>query len=80
MFDHLREHKQEIEERFGGSLTWDRMDGKKSSMIYAEVQTSQLPHERDEFTWFADNIRAIVSAVKPSVATALALLDGTQVE
>lgn len=80
IFDHLHQHKQEIEERFGASLTWDRMDGRKSSMIHAECPASRFAGEQDEFVWFADNIRALVNAIEPLAGIPASLLDGTQVE
>jgi len=74
LFDLLHERRAEIEPNFLGKLSWDRMDGKKSCMIYAEVDTASLPDEHAQFEWFANNIRALAGAVRPVVALASAEL------
>lgn len=37
LFDHLLEHKQEIEEDVGAALDWQRLDKKKASRILYKI-------------------------------------------
>ena len=37
LFDHLYEHKDEIEASYGEKLTWDRMDNKKASGFSSDI-------------------------------------------
>jgi len=48
IFDDLESHKREIEEAYGAPLSWQRLDGKISSRIAADIEVGSV---RDEESW-----------------------------
>lgn len=67
LFDTLLSHRAAIEAAFGGPLRWDRMDDRKSSMIFAEgvfAEDKALRSEQEQHKWFLGNILALTKAVK----------------
>jgi hypothetical protein len=67
LFDLLYENRSAIEAAFGGPLSWDRMENKKSSMISVETSAGQPPLSDgdSEFSWFTENVRRLTAAVRP---------------
>ncbi|SMF72093.1 DUF4268 domain-containing protein [Allosphingosinicella indica] len=67
MFDHLSISKNEIERELGTILSWDRMDGKKSSMIAIETKAGDGTGEAAEFKWLAEWAAKFATAFRPRV-------------
>lgn len=68
LFDDLIANRTAIDEAMGSALIWDRMDNKKSSMIYTEMQCGPLESVQSQYEWLADHIHRLTSAVRPYVS------------
>ncbi|AHM02975.1 hypothetical protein roselon_00535 [Roseibacterium elongatum DSM 19469] len=78
IFDQLYAKKDAIEEAFGGSLTWERLEGRRACRISAKVGGG---FRDPETTWAAthdrmtDAMNRLVNAVRPHLK-AVKILDG----
>lgn len=68
LFDALFSQRNVIDELVGLPVTWDRMDNKKSSMIYVERPFGNEPiPESEEFAWFVASIDMLTKAIQPNL-------------
>ncbi|WP_371039460.1 DUF4268 domain-containing protein, partial [Rhodosalinus sp. FB01] len=78
IFDQLYANKEAIEEAYGGSLTWERLEGKRACRISAKVGGG---FRDPETTWAAthqrmtDAMNRLVDAVRPHLR-AVRIRDG----
>ena len=70
IFDLLNEEKEFIESKFGNSLSWERLDGKRASRI--SVSTSFIRDNYDNWNfaikWHVDNIKKLENAMQESLS------------
>jgi hypothetical protein len=68
-FDQLVAHREAIEQAFGGSLVWDRGEGKLSSHVRAEVPNAGIEEHEDHWPQIQDGMiqamRRLTHAVGP---------------
>lgn len=70
IFDFLFSHKEEIEEKFGGELNWERLNSKRACRISKEVSIGGY---RDEDKWdeqqfaMAEAMMCFEKAIKPFI-------------
>ena len=73
IFDKLYTHRAEIEEAFGGTLSWERLDGRRACRIRAPLEAGGYRSPQGE--WEAVQLRLISAmnrlskALKPHIAT-----------
>ena len=71
LFDDLRNRQAEIEQAFGGKLSWERLDEKKPCRVRCELKEGGL---KDEGKWpviqdaMIDAMDRLAKAVKPYIA------------
>ncbi|MGR4000578.1 MAG: DUF4268 domain-containing protein [Alphaproteobacteria bacterium] len=68
-FDLLYTRKDEIEKRFGAELSWERLDGKKSSRIRHSKDFDSYNEENwsEMIQWLFEHIRRLEIAFKPII-------------
>lgn len=70
IFDLLNEEKEFIESKFGNSLNWERLDGKRASRI--SVSTSFIRDNYDNWNfaikWHVDNIKKLENSMQESLS------------
>ena len=68
LFDPLFSQRDVIDGVVGLPVIWDRMDSKKSSMIYVErLLGEEGMSESDEFSWFVASIDKLTKAIQPNL-------------
>jgi Domain of unknown function (DUF4268) len=73
LFDHIFEHKEEIERAFGGELSWQRLDQKRSCRVAHNVTVGGW--RSDEAIWpeiqdsMIDGMVRLERALKPLIVT-----------
>ena len=70
LFDSLLMHRDIIDASLEEPVVWDRMDAKKSSMIYVEQRVDESDPSTDDaeqFSWLADRIGKLTGAILPHV-------------
>ena len=68
IYDRLIEKKQDVEERFGGTLFWERMDQKIMSRISVRIENVSIAAETDwenMRTFHCDSCKRLVKAIMP---------------
>ena len=69
IFDQLHAHKAEIEQAFGGSLEWERLDEKRASMFRCRLKGGGYRSPEDQWDEIQDNVvhsmDRLEKAVKP---------------
>lgn len=68
LFDSLASHQDTVRDEMAEDVIWDRMDAKKSSMIYVEKLLQDdlsLDTEQGQYEWFADRITRLTRALRP---------------
>lgn len=65
LFDSLLSRRGAIDEAIGMPVIWDRMDSKKSSMIYVETPFigSAMP-DTEEYAWFISSIAKLTDVIQ----------------
>jgi hypothetical protein len=70
LFDSLLMHREAIDASLEEPVVWDRMETKKSSMIYVEQEVADNDPSTDgaeQFSWLADRIGKLTKAIQPHV-------------
>ena len=68
LFDSLFSQRDVIDGLVGLPVIWDRMDSKKSSMIYVErLLNDESMSENDDFSWFVASIDKLTKAIQPNL-------------
>ncbi|MCH9034324.1 MAG: DUF4268 domain-containing protein, partial [Planctomycetes bacterium] len=68
IFDDLLQHKAEIEQAFGGPLSWQRLSDKGASRIAVEIEGGSM---NDESSWdvlqdaMVDGMKRLEGALRP---------------
>jgi hypothetical protein len=76
LFDYLSECQEEIEARFGSSLTWERLEENISRRIYVSSHVVD-PMDNDgwgDYTaWMIENVSRLRDAIAPALESMPAL-------
>lgn len=65
LFDSLLSKSAAVEDLVGLPVVWDRMENRKSSMIYVERPfDGETMSENDEYTWFVTSIEKLTKAIQ----------------
>ena len=64
LFDHLSRHREELHQRLGFELTWERLDNNRASRIASylngfDLETSSVPDQEAAAAWTAARIQAL---------------------
>lgn len=67
LFENLNNAAKQIESDMSSSLVWDRMDGRKSSMVATERISGQadLNKSADDYAWFVQQAKRMSVALRP---------------
>lgn len=76
IFEALQKHKDEIEQQFGGSMSWEPMPNRRACRIavYSSGDVTQSDSYEDYIEWFIEvgtRFRAALAPYAPAVAAAL---------
>lgn len=76
LFDYLLTHQDQIEERFGAALLWERLDAKKACRIHYIKEFDSYNQEiwPDIIAWMIDRIPRMEHAFKPEMDNLAAML------
>ena len=69
IFDALEKYKNEAEKQIGCSLTWRRLDGKKTSTIdlYKKCKLKSPSDQEAIFVWYREYTERFISFFKPII-------------
>lgn len=71
IFDEILSHKQEVEERFGSALSWERLEGKRACRIKYVIETGGYRNPESEWPKIQSEMVAAMtrleSALKPVI-------------